>query len=83
MDAGTGNGKLPKLSAKIMMNLWVFSGVFGDASKNVYPFHSEYEYFRFYKWNNETTYPYETPKTMLPMEDVDFAQNNPKEATYP
>src|SRR5262249_26416105 len=46
---------IPNLSAKIMMNLWVFLGThFGDPSQNMYPLKSEYEWFRFYKAAGET-----------------------------
>lgn len=80
----TGNVPIPNKSAKIMMNLWVFrdSGAFGNVDVNKYPFRAEYEYFRFYKWNTETTYPLANPK-MLPADDVDFSKNNPAEAVYP
>jgi beta-glucanase (GH16 family) len=77
--------KVPTVSAKIMMNLWVFgsAGAFGNPANNKYPFHSSYEYFRFYKWNQETTYPYADPKTQLPAADTMFSQNNPSEKSYP
>ena len=75
---------IPVLSAKIMMNLWVFgsAGAFGNPANNKYPFHSTYEYFRFYKWDQEMTYPMADPK-MLPMTDVIYSQNNSNETTYP
>lgn len=74
---------IPTLSAKIMMNLWVFgsAGAFGNPANNVYPFHSTYEYFRFYKWDQETMYPVDDPKT-LPQADLAYSQNNSNE-TYP
>jgi hypothetical protein len=69
-----------------MMNLWVFGGngdvPFGNTTRNVYPFFSTYEYFRFYKWDQETTYPYEDI-TQLPKADTDFSRNNPNETNYP
>jgi hypothetical protein len=82
-DAG-GAAAVPTLSAKIMMNLWVFASAaaFGNPANNKYPFHSAYDYFRFYKWNMETMYPVADPKT-LPAGDVDFSKNNPKETVYP
>jgi beta-glucanase (GH16 family) len=44
---------IPNLAAKVMMNLWIFgpSAGFGgpDIENNMYPMHSEYERFRFYK----------------------------------
>jgi Glycosyl hydrolases family 16 len=82
------NGNTPPIpvkSAKIMMNLWVFASAaaFGDPSKNVYPFHSTYESFHFYKWDQETTYPVDDPKTQLMADDTASSQNNSKEMTYP
>ncbi len=82
----TNNGTLPgvpTLSAKIMMNLWVFgsASAFGNPANNTYPFHSTYDYFRFYKSAMETTYPMD-PK-MLPAADTAFSQNNSNETTYP
>jgi hypothetical protein len=68
-----------------MMNLWVFASAaaFGDPTNNVYPFHADYDWFRFYKWDTEPMYPYDNPKTQLPPGDVDFSQNNPSELVYP
>jgi len=79
---GNGAAKIPTLSAKIMMNLWVFhdSSNFGNVTKNVFPFTSEYDYFRFYKWNMETTYP--VPGHPVGDDYVQSAQNNPKEVNY-
>ena len=81
---GDGVTPVPTKSAKIMLNLWVFRSAeaFGNPANNKYPFHSEYEYFRFYKWNNEATYPYDDP-TKLPDDDLAFSQNNAAETTYP
>jgi beta-glucanase (GH16 family) len=84
---GTGNGggnpKLPSLSSKIMMNLWIFKGAhFGDPAPNVYPMHAEYEYFRFYKATGET-YPCTPTPTCLMAADTKFAKNNTDETTYP
>jgi hypothetical protein len=80
---------IPVKSAKIMMNLWVFASnaAFGDPSKNVYPFHATYESFHFYKWDQETMYPVDDPKTQLTMDDTEYSQNNANESangkTYP
>ena len=84
---GTGNGggnpKLPNLSAKIMMNLWVFAGPhFGDPTPNVYPMTAEYEYFRFYKATGET-YPCTPTPTCISADDAKFSKNNKDETTYP
>jgi hypothetical protein len=82
-DSG-GAAAVPTKSAKIMMNLWVFASAaaFGNPANNKYPFKSSYDYFRFYKWSQETTYPVADPKT-LPTDDTDFSKNNSKETTYP
>ncbi len=82
--AGSANDPIPTLSAKIMMNLWVFSGTtFGDGKNNKFPFKSSYDYFRFYKLDTETTYPCSPVPTCLPAEDkTKSAQNNPSEANY-
>ena len=78
--AGGASPPIPNKSAKIMMSMWVFGGsyAFGgvDGEKNVYPFTSEYDFFRFYKQDGET-YPMET--TALPAEDLNKSKNNPTE----
>jgi Glycosyl hydrolases family 16 len=81
---GAANVPIPPKSAKIMMNLWVFSGgAFGDGSSNTFPFQSEYEYFRFYKANTgEPTYPCSPTPSCLPADDKDSAQNNGLEKNY-
>ena len=85
---GAANDPIPPKSAKIMMNLWVFSGTaFGAGVNNVFPFTSEYEYFRFYKNNAEETahapeYPCSPTPSCLPMTDLDYAQNNGSEMNY-
>jgi beta-glucanase (GH16 family) len=78
---------IPTLSAKIMMNMWVFhdSSAFGDPSKNVYPLTSSYDYFRFYKLNTESGYPCSPTPSCLNKATNDYtaaAQNNPKESPY-
>ncbi len=77
---------IPNLSAKIMMNLWVFhdNSAFGDPTKNVYPMTSSYDYFHFYKLNGET-YPCSPTPTCLSKTNNDYtaaAQNNPNETPY-
>jgi hypothetical protein len=83
-NAGSNARPIPTLSAKIMMNLWVFGdgSAFGNPANNTYPFHSTYEYFRFYKWDMETMYPLDDPK-QLPTTDTMYSQNNANELTYP
>lgn len=79
----TNTTKVPKLSAKIMMNLWVFSGgAFGDGVNNKFPFHSTYDWFRFYKSANETKYPCADVACLDPADKTTSAQNNPTETNY-
>ncbi len=71
-------------SAKIMLNLWIFSGnAFGDSGGNVYPFTAKYDWFRFYKYNAEEFYPCSPTPGCLPDPDkTTSSQNNPKEQNY-
>jgi beta-glucanase (GH16 family) len=73
--------KVPELSTKIMMNLWIFTGgAFGGPQihNNDYPFHSEYEYFRFYKWNGDDKYPCsDMTSSCLTADDMYLTGNNP------
>jgi len=84
--SGTGNVPIPSLSAKIMMNLWVFSGnTFGEGSNNKFPFKATYDYFRFYKLDgaDEPKYPCAAPPGCLDAADkTTSAQNNPTEVNY-
>jgi len=82
--AGTQAVPIPNLSAKIMMNLWIFSGTaFGDAANNKYPFTAKYDWFRFYKLDQEMTYPCSPTPGCLPAADkTKSSQNNPKETGY-
>ncbi|CAK9002436.1 3-1 [Durusdinium trenchii] len=52
-----GHPPIPDKSAKIMMNLWIFGpkANFGgkEIHNNRYPMTSEYDWFRFYKWDDE------------------------------
>jgi beta-glucanase (GH16 family) len=84
---GTGNGgpmpKLPSLSAKIMMNMWVFFGTaFGDPTPNVYPLVAQYDSFHFYQAAGET-YPCSPTPSCLSAGDTKFSQNNKNETPYP
>jgi len=78
---GSGNNHLPipKLSTKIVMNLWIFptkdlGG--GDPALNVYPIAGQYDWFRFYRWNTEDTYPCANTPSCLPADDLKLAKNN-------
>ncbi len=84
--AKTATPPIPNLSAKIMMNLWVFhdNTNFGDPTKNVFPMASSYDYFRFYKQTGET-YPCSPTPACLNKANNDYtaaAQNNTKETPY-
>jgi beta-glucanase (GH16 family) len=82
---GTAAVPIPTLSAKVMFNLWVFASAaaFGDPANNKYPFTAELDYFRFYRWNQEATYPCSPQPSCLPATDTDFSKNNANETTYP
>ncbi len=78
--AGGGSPPIPNKSAKIMMSMWVFGGGYGfgglDGEKNVYPFTAEYDFFRFYKQDDEM---YPMDPAALPPEDLNKSKNNPTE----
>jgi beta-glucanase (GH16 family) len=82
-DATHGNNKtvtVPEMSAKILMNLWIFDGNgFGGTGTNQYPLKATYDWFRFYKANApvETTYPCTPTPGCLPPGDVIRSKNNP------
>jgi len=73
---------IPEFSTKIMMNLWVFNFLYGfgghEGKNNQYPMRSEYEWFRFYKWNLDDKYPCSDASTScLTEEDMYLSSNNP------
>jgi beta-glucanase (GH16 family) len=81
---GVGKNGLavPKESTKIVMNLWVFTtddlgG--GDPADNTYPISGTYDWFRFYRWDGETTYPCEGAPGCLSEADLELAKNNSKD----
>ena len=85
---GKNNLIVPKESTKIIMNMWVFGNQNlggGDPAANVYPIYGEYDYFRYYRADIETTYPFTAagvrtaPSTPT---DMELAKNNPKDP-YP
>jgi beta-glucanase (GH16 family) len=78
-----GQGKnslaVPKESTKIVMNLWVFTGQDlggGDPALNTFPIAGRYDWFRFYKWDQDTTYPCGATPGCLPAADLELAKNN-------
>ena len=80
-----GGRPIPQHSAKIMMNLWIFNGAAfgGDPTRNNYPMASEYEWFRFYKWDQDNQYPCADPPGCLPAEDKRKSKNNPNDGLAP
>jgi beta-glucanase (GH16 family) len=78
---GVGKNSLavPKESTKIVMNLWVFTSKDlggGDPTLNTFPIAGQYDWFRFYKWNQDTTYPCGATPGCLPAADLELAKNN-------
>jgi len=73
---------IPDLSGKIMMNLWIFGKSAGFGGKaiynNQYPMSNEYDWFRFYKWDGDDTYPCDGMSTScLTADDEYLSKNNP------
>ncbi len=81
---GKNNLVIPKESTKIIMNMWVFGNTNlggGDPANNTgaYPIRGEYDYFRYYRWDTETTYPCPNTHACLTDADKQWAKNNPKD----
>jgi beta-glucanase (GH16 family) len=75
------SAKVPTLSAKILANLWLFGAPFdfgGPMGANdQLPFRAEYDFIRFYKWDQDLDYPCAgMSAACLKPEDVDLASNN-------
>merc|ERR1712226_1015932 len=73
---------IPDKSTKIMMNLWVFGQCGGFGGKHIwnnrYPMESEYDWFRFYKWNEESYYPCtDMDGSCMTSDDRYLSSNNP------
>lgn len=80
-QSGVGKNSLlvPDVSAKIVMNLWVFTNPNlggGSPDDNTYPITGYYDWFRFYRWNGESDYPCEGVPGCLPADDLTLAKNN-------
>jgi hypothetical protein len=76
---GKNSLAVPKESTKIVMNLWVFTSKDlggGDPALNTFPIAGQYDWFRFYKWNQDTTYPCTATPGCLPAADLQLAKNN-------
>jgi len=71
---------VPDMSTKIMMNLWIFSDLFDFGGRegwnNRYPMHSEYDWFRFYKWDGDREYPCADGGTACLTEDDWYLSSN-------
>jgi beta-glucanase (GH16 family) len=81
-----GKLALPERAGHIVMNLWIFAiagGFGGDPTRNAYPLTSEYEWFRFYRWDGEKTYPCAPAPACLPADDLDKSKNNPADGLPP
>jgi len=81
-EHGGHNPPIPDLSAKIMMNLWIFGPLANFGGKairnNRYPMTAEYDWFRFYKWDGEKTYPCPgMSDSCLTSDDKYLSKNNP------
>jgi hypothetical protein len=73
--------RVPDLPAKIMANLWVFQAGFAfgglEGANNVYPLMAEYDFIRFYRWDDEPQYPcLAMDDSCLVDADRDLAGNN-------
>lgn len=75
------DAKVPTLSAKLMANLWMFNDTFAFGgpmgANNELPFRAEYDFIRFYRWNQDVEYPCaDMTAGCLKAEDVDLTRNN-------
>jgi len=80
---GQGNVTVPELSTKILMSMWIWidsAWSFGgpDGDNNRYPLKMEYEWFRYYKWDDDSSYPCAGLETeCLTDDDKYLSSNNP------
>lgn len=77
-----GRLRIPGLSTKIMMNMWMFDdrALFGGKHirNNRYPMQTEYDWFRFYRWKGDKHYPCAGMGTQcLSSDDKYLSSNNP------
>jgi beta-glucanase (GH16 family) len=76
---GPNSLAVPKESTKIVMNLWVFTDMNlggGNPANNVYPIAGQYDWFRFYKWDQDDTYPKAGAPGSLSATDLELSKNN-------
>ena len=80
---GKNNLFIPKESTKIIMNMWVFGNQNlggGNPANNAYPIYGQYDWFRFYRWNNDATYPCaDQARSCVTQDDLKWSKNNPKD----
>jgi len=75
--------KVPDMSAKVMLNLWIYRKTkypFGGfkLKNDRFPMQSEYDWFRFYKWDGDKQYPpADMSSKSLSREDMYLTSNNP------
>jgi endo-1,3-1,4-beta-glycanase ExoK len=80
-DAGFNVREIPELAGKILMNLFVYTGTgYGgpELDNNEYPFSVEYEWFRYYRWDQDFHYPCEdlhNPSCLTPTDLHKYANN--------
>lgn len=77
-----GKLPIPEMSGKVMMNLWTFNEPVTFGGKQIwndrYPMHTEYDWFRFYKWNGDQLYPCASMDGQcLTDDDKYLSSNNP------
>jgi len=73
---------IPELPGKIMMNLWEYDrrALFGGKEiwNDRFPMRSEYDWFRFYKWDGDEQYPCAgMGEQCLTEDDKYLSSNNP------
>jgi len=75
--------KVPDMSVKVMLNLWIYRKTkypFGGfkLKNDRFPMQSEYDWFRFYKWDGDEQYPpADMSSKSLSREDLYLTSNNP------
>jgi hypothetical protein len=67
---------VPSLSAKIRLNLWTVQAGLAPPFAADYPATLAVDWVRFYKWDQDGTYPCAPAPACLPPDDVDFALDN-------
>jgi hypothetical protein len=76
---GNPTALIPALSAKIHLNLWTIDLAPLTAAASAYPVSISFDYFRFWRWDADTSYPCAPTPACLTADDRDFARNNASE----